>query len=140
MKRVISLLCAAVLLTGCAQGSQTESSEAQKMNYIKRVMLYDTLTAMYNDPEPYLGKDYHMVGLLYFSEGDDGEPFYSIYARDPDGGDHGIGLELDWKSFDGLKHLDKVTVEGRLEKTTVRNEDSDLEILILRVSDLKKRE
>lgn len=132
---ICTVCCAAMLLTACAESSAPEP-QTSEMQYIKKVELFDTLTDMYNNPDQYLGKQYHMVGTLYPSV-EDNETFYSVYAEGKDG--HGIGLELDWKDFSGFEDYETVTVEGKLEKTSGEHDGQQIEYLILRVSKLEKR-
>lgn len=137
MKRIAPLLLAAAVLTACGENSTASISE--EMHYIKTSVLYDTITDMYQNPDSYLGGNYHMVGALYPSADDDGNTFYSVYASDSDG-DHGIGIELDWNDFSGLSDYDTITVEGKLEKEKGIHEGEEIEFLILRVTSLEKRE
>ena len=132
------LLTAGLLLTGCANKTSTEST-AQKVHYIKTSVMYDTLLDIYNNKDQYLGETLHMVGLLYPSKDENEDIFYSIYAEPQNGGE-GIGLELDWSDFSEFEDFDKVMVEGKLEQTTVQENGSDREILILRVSTIEKRD
>lgn len=126
--------CALLLLTACGGNS----SISEEMQYIKTSVLYSTIYDMYQNPDKYLGGCYHMVGMLYPGN-EDGEAFYSIYATEPQT-DHGLGIELDWDNYDGLKDYDKITVEGKLDKEKVMHDGSETEILILRVSKLEKRD
>lgn len=135
MKKAAILAAAALLL--CACGEKSEST--QEMQYIKTSVLYDTLTDMYNNPDAYLGNTYHIVGTLYPSKDDDGNPIYSVYAKQP-GSDHGIGLELDWKDFSGLKDYDTITVEGKLDQESGTYQGNQVDYLVLRVTSLEKRE
>ena len=131
MKKRIAFLAAALLLTACGESSQ-------EMQYIKTSVTYDTLYDMYQDPDKYLGGLYHIVGKLYPSTDDDGNTFYSVYAEDSHG-DEGIGLELDWESFDGIADYDLITVEGKLEKEKGTKNGSKIEYLILRCTSVEKR-
>ena len=90
--KTTAVLLGAALLTACADPSAESAQESaeQKMNYVKTSVLYDTLIDMYANPDNYLGKQYHMVGMLYPSTSD-GESFYSIYAE-PSGSDEGWSL------------------------------------------------
>ena len=133
-KQIILISAATLLLTACGD----KSSITQEMQYIKTSVMYDTITDMYNDPDRYLGGNYHMVGTLYPSADDDGETFYSIYAPDANN-DHGIGIELDWSDYSGLKDYDRVTVEGKLDKQKGQHDGQEIEYLILRVTKLEKR-
>ncbi len=122
-----------LLLSSCGK-----QDDAEGMIYVKSSMFYTTVTDMYNDPEAYLGKEYHLVGELYTSEDHDtGETIYSV-AGESNGST--IGLELDYDSFEGLTAGDRITVEGKLEKIQVPHQGEEIEILILRVSLLEKRE
>ena len=134
MKRILSAAAAAMLLTSCGE----QSSISQKMQYIKTSVMYDTLYDMYQNPDNYLGGQYHMVGTLYPSTDDDGNTFYSVYTSDSDG-DHGIGLELDWSDYSGLQDHDRITVEGTLDRQKGTYNGEEVEYLILRVSMLEKR-
>ncbi|MBR4200383.1 MAG: hypothetical protein IKQ91_03780 [Oscillospiraceae bacterium] len=131
---VLISAAAAVLLTACGTGS----SEAE-MQYIKTSVLYDTLSDMYQNPDAYLGKQFHIVGTLYPSTDHDGETFYSVYAEETRGG-HGIGLELDWNDFSGFTDYETVTVEGTLDKEKGNHDGEEIQYLILRVSKLEKRD
>ena len=133
-KQIILISAAALLLTACGD----KSSITQEMQYIKTSVMYDTICAMYDEPDSYLGGNYHMVGTLYPSTDDDGETFYSIYAPDANN-DHGIGIELDWSDYSGLKDYDRVTVEGKLDKQKGQHDGQEIEYLILRVTKLEKR-
>ena len=124
---------AALLLTACGG-----ESSAAAMQYIKSVETYDTLSDMYQNPDSYLGKQYHIVGTLYPSTDANGGKFYSVYAEDSHG-DDGIGLELDWSDFSGFADYDRITVEGTLEKTTGNVNGVHAEYLILRCSMVEKR-
>ena len=139
--RIIAGAAALLLLTACGkQESADILPEEKTMTYIKTVSLYDTLTDMYNNPNDYLGKDFHMVGTLYPGTTDDGTKFYSVYTTDAHG-DEGIGLELDWSDFSGIEDYDKITVEGKLDKFSAEDENGEShEYLILRCSSLTKRE
>ena len=123
---------AAMLLTACGG----ESSQA--MQFIKSVETYDTLSDMYQNPDSYLGKQYHIVGTLYPSTDANGEKFYSVYAEDSHG-DDGIGLELDWSDFSGFADYDKITVEGTLDKEKETHDGASVEYLILRCTTVEKR-
>ena len=140
-KRILAAALSGMLL--CACGAKNESSanneSSGEMQYIKTSVLYDTLVDMYDYPDQYLGKKYHIVGLFYPSTGDDGNTIYSVYAKQPNS-DHGIGLELEWSDFSGLKEYDKITVEGVLEQRTGSNGGMHIEYLVLNVSSLEKRE
>lgn len=133
-KILAAALCGMLL---CACGEKEESSS--EMQYIKTAVLYDTLTDMYENPDAYLNKTYHMVGTLYPSKDDDGNVLYSIYATQP-GSDHGIGLELDWPDFSGFSDYDKITVEGKLDQDHGQYQGKKIDYLVLRVSLLEKRE
>ncbi|MBR6762027.1 MAG: hypothetical protein IKM30_08365 [Oscillospiraceae bacterium] len=127
------LLCAGMLLGSC--GKQNHSEE---MIYVKSSMFYTTVTEMYNDPASYLGKQYHLVGELYVSEDSDtGETIYSVAGTS---GSDAIGLELSYDSFEGFSEGDRITVEGKLEQISVMHHGEEIEILILQVSLLEKRE
>ena len=136
LKRILLpvLFGSAVLLNGC--GSKQESSEPE-MVYVKSVLLYDTITDIYANPDQYLGKSYHMVGTLYPSEEDNGDKFYSIYAKPQTGGE-GTGIELDWNDYSGFSDYDKVAVEGTLEKQTRSHHGVRNEYIVLKVSLLEK--
>lgn len=134
-RKTLSCLCTLTLLTACGDSS----SVSDQMQYIKTSVMYDTIYDMYQEPEKYLGGNYHMVGTLYPGTDDDGETFYSIYATDPDSG-HGIGIEMEWDSYEGLSDYDRITVEGRLDKQKSIHDGNEIEILILRVTMLEKRE
>lgn len=146
MKRYLcgGVLLAAVLLTACGtpktEGSQAENSEstADDMTYIKSSVTYETICAMYDDPDSYLGKNYHIVGLFYPFTDDDGNKIYSVYAEDSDG-DHGIGIELDWDSYEGIDMYDTITVEGKLDKEHGTHDGGEIDYLVLRVTMLEKR-
>lgn len=124
---------AALLLTACGG-----ESSAAAMQYIKSVETYDTLSDMYQNPDSYLGKQYHIVGTLYPSTDANGEKFYSVYAEDSHG-DDGIGLELDWSDFSGFADYDKITVEGTLDKEKETHDGASVEYLILRCTTVEKR-
>lgn len=133
---IIAAAAAGLLLTACGDASSDDT-----IHYIKTSVTYDTITDMYADPDSYLGKIYHISGKFYpGTDHDSGEKFYSVYAEGSDG--HGIGIELDGKdvSFDGLEDFDTVTVEGRLEKQKMQHEGEEIEVLILRLTDIKKKE
>lgn len=134
-KRMIAAAASAMLL--CACGEKNES--AKDMQYIKTAVLYDTLTDMYDNPDQYLGKNYHIVGTLFLSKDDDGTEIYSVYAPQPNS-DHGIGLELDWPDFSSVKEHDKIMVEGRLEREFGTYHGEATEYLVLRVTTLEKRD
>ena len=136
IKKWMPAAAAALLL--CACGDKNGASQ-QEMQYIKTSVLYDTLTDMYNNPDAYLGKTYHIVGTLYSSTDDDGKPIYSVYAKQP-GSDHGVGLELDWSDFSGVQVDDKITVEGKLEQESGTYQGNQVDYLVLRVTSLEKRE
>ena len=135
-KRILAAALCGMLLCACGEKKEESSSE---MQYIKTAVLYDTITDMYENPDQYLNKTYHMVGTLYPSKDDDGNVLYSIYAKDP-GSDHGIGVELDWSDFSGFSDYDKVTVEGKLEQEHGQYQGEKIDYLVLRVSLLEKRE
>lgn len=128
-------LAGTVLLTACG----AQASEPAEMQYVKTSVTYETISDMYANPDNYLGKPFHIVGMLYPSEDDDGETFYSVYAEEPNSG-HGIGLELDWENTGDIEDFDTITVEGVLETEKGSHNGSDIEYLILRVSMLEKRE
>ncbi len=135
-KRILAAALCGMLLCACGKKKEESSSE---MQYIKTAVLYDTITDMYENPDQYLNKTYHMVGTLYPSKDDDGNVLYSIYAQQP-GSDHGIGVELDWSDFSGFSDYDKVTVEGKLEQEHGQYQGEKIDYLVLRVSLLEKRE
>ncbi len=131
---------ALLLLTACGGKTESSASADDSMHYVKTSVMYDTITDMYANPDSYVGKNYHFVGTLYpGTDHDCGEQFYSISATDPDG-DEEIGIELDWSDYSGLADYDLVTVEGKLDRTKIQHDGSEMEILILRVSSLEKRE
>ena len=132
-KTVFTLAVSAMLLTACGSKNSTDD-----MQYIKTSVLYDTISDMYDNPDQYLGKKFHMVGTLYPSTEDDGTKFYSIYAEESPNS-HGIGLELDWSDYSGLEDYDTVTVEGKLDKDKGMHDGEEVEYLVLRVSMLEKR-
>ena len=132
-KTVFTLAVSAMLLTACGSKNSTDD-----MQYIKTSVLYDTISDMYDNPDQYLGKNFHMVGTLYPSTEDDGTKFYSIYAEESPNS-HGIGLELDWSDYSGLEDYDTVTVEGKLDKDKGMHDGEEVEYLVLRVSMLEKR-
>ena len=138
-KRMTTAALAAMLLCACGDKSKPEESSAQEMQYIKSMLLYDTICDMYENPDDYLGKTYHMSGTLYPSSDDDGKTIYSIYAKES-GSDEGIGLELDWSDYSGLQSYDPITVEGTLEQDTGTYQGNEVDYLVLRVSSLEKRE
>lgn len=134
IRKTAACVCALVLLTACGDSS----SVSDEMHYIKKSVMYNTIYDMYQNPNSYLGQNFHMVGTLYpGNEGD--ETFYSVYATDIQT-DHGIGIELDWNNYEGLEDYDKITVEGKLDKQKSIHDGNEVEILILRVSMLEKRE
>ena len=138
MKRktyLVPLLLSVMLLSGC---HSPEGSSEPEMIYVKTTTLYQTIMDIYEDPDSYLGKSYHMVGTLYPSEEDNGDKFYSIYAKPQTGGE-GTGLELDWDDYSGFSDFDKVAVEGTLEKQTRSHHGVRNEYVILKVSMLEKR-
>ena len=133
-QNLIAIAAAGLLLTACG-----DASSEQEIQYIKSSVTYDTISAMYNEPESYLNKTYHMVGQFYPStDHDSGEKFYSIYAEESPNS-HGIGLELDWSDYSGLEDYDTVTVEGKLDKDKGMHDGEEVEYLVLRVSMLEKR-
>jgi len=135
-QNLIAIAAAGLLLTACG-----DASSEQEIQYIKSSVTYDTISAMYNEPESYLNKTYHMVGQFYPStDHDSGEKFYSIYAENSGG--HGVGIEMDGSkvSYDGLEDYDTVTVEGKLEKQKMQHDGSEIEVLILRLTSIEKRE
>ena len=132
MKKYLAAAAAVIFLTGCGQSAEND------MQYIKTSVMYDTLTDMYQNPEQYLGKLYHMSGQFYPSESDDGTKIYSVYTEGSDG--HGIGLELDWSDYSGLNERDMITVEGKLDKEEFEHDGEKSEFLILRVTSLEKRD
>lgn len=132
-KTVFTLAVSAMLLTACGSKNSTDD-----MQYIKTSVLYDTISDMYDNPDQYLGKKFHMVGTLYPSTEDDGTKLYSIYAEESPNS-HGIGLELDWSDYSGLEDYDTVTVEGKLDKDKGMHDGEEVEYLVLRVSMLEKR-
>lgn len=134
-KRTIAAAASAMLL--CACGEKNES--AQDMQYIKTAVLYDTLSDMYENPDQYLGKNYHIVGTLFLSKDDDGTEIYSVYAQEPNS-DHGLGLELDWSDFSSVQEHDKIMVEGKLERESGTYHGEQMEYLVLRVTTLEKRD
>ncbi len=134
-KNVIAISACALLLTGCG----AQESSVQEMQYIKSAVTYETMQDMYANPDNYLGKTFHIVGTLYPATDDDGEKFYSVYAKETQG-DEGIGIELDWNDYTGLEDYDKITVEGTLERTSGTHDGQKIEYLILRVSMLEKRD
>lgn len=136
-KRLFAVAGSTLLLCACGNAESGDSSE--KMQYIKTSVLYDTLTDMYNEPDNYLGKTFHIVGTLYTSEDDDGTKIYSVYAEQQ-GSDEGIGLELDWSDFSGIEVHDKIMVEGTLEREKGTFHGNEMEYLVLRVSTLEKRD
>lgn len=132
--RIIAAVLSGLLLTACG-----DSSSEAGMQYIKTSVMFDTITDMYENPDNYLGKQYHMVGTLYPGEDhDSGEHFYSIYTEGASG--HGIGIELKYDSFEGFSDYDKVTVEGTLDSEKMKHDGKEVEVLILRVSSLSKRQ
>ncbi len=139
MKKQAAIILAALLLTAC--GDSSEVSVSQEMQYIKTSVLYDTITAMYNDPDSYVGGVYHMVGTLYPSTDENGDKFYSVYAAEPGDSDHGIGLELDWQDYSGFQDYETVTVEGKLEIADATDAETGeaYQYLILRTTLLEKR-
>lgn len=132
MKKQFVFAAAALMLTGCG------STENTDMQYIKTSVMYDTLYDMYQNPDQYMGKKFHMSGELYPSKDDDGETFYSIYTENSSGA--GLGLELDWSDYSGLNDRDMITVEGTLDKEEYEHEGEKQEYLILRVTSLEKRD
>lgn len=141
-KRVLAVTAAAMLLCACEKTESSSSTDesSSEMTYIKSSVLYDTLMDMYNTPDNYLGKQFHMVGMLYTSEDDDGTKIYSVYAEQMGSSDTGIGLELDWTDFSGIENYDKIMVEGVLERDKGTFHGEDTEYLVLRVSTLEKRD
>ncbi|MCQ2417790.1 MAG: hypothetical protein MJ071_08280 [Oscillospiraceae bacterium] len=137
MKKTAFTAAMLIILTSC--GSNQPAAEEQKMVYIKTAVMFDTLTDMYNNPEEYLGKQYHMSGTLYPYTDNNGNVFYSVYTEDQSSG-HGIGLELDWEDFSSFEDYETVTVEGILEKTSIESDGNQQEYLILHVSSIEKRE
>ena len=131
------LICSAMLLNGC--GNPENSNSESEMIYVKSVSLYDTIVDIYADPDAYIGKSYHMVGTLYPSEEDNGDKFYSIYAK-PQSGGEGTGLELDWNDYNGFSDYDKVAVEGTVEKQKRVHHGVRNDYLVLKVSMLEKRD
>lgn len=139
-KCILAVAVSAMLLCACGQSESSKADESSAdMTYIKTSVLYDTLMDMYNAPENYLGKKYHIVGTLYTSEDDDGTKIYSVYARQM-GSNEGIGLELDWSDFSSLENYDKIMVEGTLEQDQGTFHGNETEYLVLRVSALEKRD
>ncbi len=138
-----SVLTALLLCAGCltACNSQSSAPESTEMQYIKTSVFYDTVMDMYQNPDNYLGKQYHMVGTLYEIEDDEtGEVFRSIYGTSPTDRGEGIGIELRWDNFEGIAADDKITVEGTLDSEKGTHDGEEREFLILRVSMLEKRE
>ena len=133
-EKLLFTASAALLLTACGSGGGSEA----EMQYIKTSVLYDTLSDMYENPDDYLGKSFHMVGTLYPTE-EDGTKFYSVYAEETPGG-HGIGLELDWNDFSGFEDYENVTVEGKLDKETGTHDGNEIQYLVLRVTKIEKRD
>ena len=131
------MLGSAILLTGC--GEPENSDSGAEMTYVKSVSLYDTIVDIYANPDAYLGKSYHMVGTLYPSEEDNGDKFYSIYAK-PQSGGEGTGIELDWNDYNGFSDYDKVAVEGKLEKQKRVHHGVRNDYIVLKVSMLQKRD
>ena len=143
MKQQITVIAAAgLLLTGCgSSGTSSAAGSDTEMQYIKTSVMYDTIKDMYTAPDEYTGKYYHMVGQFYPGTDDEtGEKFYSVYTEGADG--HGIGIEMDGTnvSYDGLEDYDTVTVEGKLEKQKMQHDGSEIEVLILRLTSIEKRE
>ena len=134
MKKELTVCAAALLLTACGD----TSSAPQEMQYIKTSVTYNTIYDMYINSESYLGGLYHIVGTLYPSTDEDGETFYSVYAKSPDG--EGIGLELDWNDFSGIDDYDTITVEGTLDLEKGTHDGAEIEYLILRCTMVEKRE
>ena len=134
LQRITACGCALLLLTACGDSS----SLSEEMHYIKTSVMYDTIYDMYQNPDNYLGGNYHMVGTLYPGSEDNGETFYSVYTNEPNS-DHGLGIELDWDDYEGLQDYDRITVEGRLDRQKVLHNGEEMEVLILRVSMLEKR-
>lgn len=126
------------LLTACDEGSS--NSVPQEMQYIKTSMFYDTVTDMYNNPDHYLGGNYHFVGELYSMTNDAGDTYYSIYGTDPSDRDCGIGIELKWDDFSGIAVGDSITVEGTLDTETETVDDVERTFLILRPTLVEKRD
>ncbi len=139
MKEKLSIIAAALLLTACGSENSSSSSE-ESIQYVKTSVMYDMISDMYQNPDSYIGKTYHFVGTLYPGTDDEtGEKFYSVSATEP-GGDCEIGIELDWNDYSGLEDYDLITVEGKLERTKMQHDGGEIEVLILRVSSLEKRE
>lgn len=136
--RIIPALAAALILTACGDKNE-DSGNPGEMQYIKTSVLYDTIMNIYANPDSHLGKSYHMVGELYPTTTDEGETFYSIYAKGT-GGQEGIGIELEWGDYSGFQDHETVTVEGTLEKQPRMHEGKEQEFLILHVTKLEKRE
>ena len=138
LKRILLpvLFGSALLLNGC--GAPKNDSSETDMIFVKSVSLYDTIVDIYANPDQYLGKSYHMVGTLYPSEEDNGDKFYSIYAK-PQGGGDGTGLELDWSDYSGFSDYDKVAVEGTLEKQERVHHGETAEFIVMKVTMLEKR-
>lgn len=136
MKKLVLLTAAwmsVFMLTGC-----NDTPADDEMIYVKTSTMYDTLYNMYSYPEEYLGGMYHMVGELYAYEDDDsGAVIYSVYCEE---NGTGLGLELDWDSFDGIAVGDMITVEGKLEQDTGIHNGETVEFLVLRVTMLEKRQ
>lgn len=136
MKKLVLLTAAwmsVFMLTGC-----NDTPADDEMIYVKTSTMYDTLYNMYSYPEEYLGGMYHMVGELYAYEDEDGGAvIYSVYCEE---NGTGLGLELDWDSFDGIAVGDMITVEGKLEQDTGIHNGETVEFLVLRVTMLEKRQ
>lgn len=136
MKKLVLLTAAWMsifMLTGC-----NDTPADDEMIYVKTSTMYDTLYNMYSYPEEYLGGMYHMVGELYaYEDEDSGAVIYSVYCEE---NGTGLGLELDWDSFDGIAVGDMITVEGKLEQDTGIHNGETVEFLVLRVTMLEKRQ
>ncbi len=135
---IAAMLCVGSLLTACGE---KKTDAPKEMQYIKTSVFYATVMDMYQNPDAYLGGQYHFVGELYAStDSENGNVYYSVYGENPASPGSGIGIELSDCSFDGLEAGDTITVEGTLDSDKGDFEGEEREYLVLRVSSIEKRE
>lgn len=132
-----AMLCTC-LMVACGNSQSEESS--QEMQYIKTSVYYETVLDMYQNPDDYVGKQYHLSGTLYeTTDSQTGEVIYSVYGTNPADTDSGIGIELKWDDFSAFTANDAITVEGVLDIDTGTYNGEEVQFLVLRVSKLEKR-
>ena len=97
MKKTVIIPACVLLLTGCGNSGSSAESD---MTYIKTSVMYDTLYDMYQNPDQYMGKKFHMSGQLYPSKDDNGDTFYSVYTEN--------GLSLNLRSPSDNSIIDRI--------------------------------